>query len=219
VLRYVLGSQREEDLSWTAPLALRKSVTQMAAIRNRGKIANELLLAVSGDEEFEAYTTVIRFRDEAGMPVVMDKVKITSSDWIRATINGANYSIGPESAAEVTPDGQGGITVIQRADNIQTPVLFLEAGFLPAKLTVNPARKIFKGLADVRKGADLKAARDRNGDPLLLTSRKRRGMVGGSIGNSQVVQQFQGPSASWPRSRSRSLAAVTASLESGCCSM
>ncbi|HSR53241.1 MAG TPA: hypothetical protein VLV83_20650 [Acidobacteriota bacterium] len=198
VLQYVLGSQQDQEMNWTAPLPLRNGVTQMSAIRNRGKITNELLLAVSGDdelihlwqdpftttwqessvplentrgaEEFEAYTTVIRFRDEAGMPVLMGKVKVTSSDWIRATVNGSTYSINPETCAEVTPDVQGGITVMQRADNIQTPVLFVEADFLPAKLTVNPAQKIFKGLSEVRSGADLKKATDRDGKPVLRQS-------------------------------------------------
>ncbi|HSR68101.1 MAG TPA: hypothetical protein VLU25_09170 [Acidobacteriota bacterium] len=195
ILQYLLGSPGDGEMGWTEPLPLRRGVTQMSAIRNRGKIANELLLAVSGDdelihlwqdpmtttwqessvplentrgaEEFEAYTTVIRFRDQAGMPVLMGKVKVTASDWIRATVNGSTYSINPETWAEVTPDVQGGITVIQRADNIQTPLLYVEADFLPSKLSVNPAQKIFKGLSAVRSGADLKKAKDRNGNPLL----------------------------------------------------
>ena len=192
VLLYVTGPQGA-DPQWSYPLSLRSNVTQIAALRNRVKRANEIFivdgnnslaylwqdpattlwqetdipLSDTGEiQTFNSYTTFINFVDQDSNPIAGKPVQLTASSWTYVTVNGAFYELGPDPVTVVT-DVQGNLTIINKVTSIATPFFHLQANFFDQVVDINPAAKIQSGLSQIQSGDDLKNARTQDGNPLL----------------------------------------------------
>src|SRR5581483_10096499 len=96
--------------------------------------------------------------------------KITSSEWVYATVNGLVYSIDKDNPAEIQTDIMGNVTIITMATDVSVPIFHVEADFFDKTLNIYPNGKVEKGLKSVKTGDDLKNARTQDGQPVLSQS-------------------------------------------------
>lgn len=80
---------------------------------------------------FNSFTTHFHLEDSSGRPV-SKKVKITSSEWQYATVNGAVYSLDGDVPAEMETDAFGNVTIISHAFDISPAVIHVTSMDAPA---------------------------------------------------------------------------------------
>src|SRR5579885_1402598 len=122
-LYYIYG-KKGQSYTWHDPILFSQSIIHIAPIRNRAKGANELFLInqdqsishywqdpnstlwqqrtikVKGKNfllDFDSFTTQIHLEDENGTSLPNQTLKITSSEWVYATVNGLVYSIDKDN--------------------------------------------------------------------------------------------------------------------------
>jgi len=190
-----LGKSDDAPRNWTTPLSLRQNVARIAAIRNKNRQANAVLTvksdgqtvaylwqdtattlwkdsdlplpALSMVQEFPCYTSVLAFTDENGNPVIDQEIKLNASEWTYATVNGFYKTLDNTTPVTVKTDGSGKITIINKVTGISTPSFSASAPFLTESQTVNPAKNVFAGLANIKTGQDLLNAQTKNGQNVI----------------------------------------------------
>ncbi|KAI1802876.1 hypothetical protein F4811DRAFT_572527 [Daldinia bambusicola] len=115
---------------------------------------------------FNSFTTQFHLGDELGVPV-QAKVKITSSEWQYATVNGLVYSLDSHVPAEVQTDEFGNITIISTASDVAPAVLHITSDVFKETLSVFPNGKIHHHLLNITDGASLREARTQDGKSVL----------------------------------------------------
>jgi len=173
-----------DPANWAAPLVLRQHVAQMTPRRNSRRQANELFLttsdnstitylwqdpsstswqnsdvplpALSSTQEFACYTTVARFVNEQGQPLINTPVQISASEWTWALVNGYWMALD-DSATPVTlnTDALGTVTIINKISDLGTAVFKFNANFLTEELLADPGADIRTTLAAKLKSTDL----------------------------------------------------------------
>ena len=155
-LYYIYGHRTSATaITWNMPIIFASSVLRATTMRNLAKNSNELFVLTSDlavwhywqDPEstlwrsskaivqndayvlnFDSYTTHLHF-ESTGLPLLSQKVKITSSEWQYCTINGLKYSLDQDAPAEVEVDPSGNVTIIQPAGDISPPILHVQSKF------------------------------------------------------------------------------------------
>ncbi len=182
---------------WRAPIPLRDSTTQIAAMRSRVRRNNQVFF-VTGDQRlgyfwqdpktsmwtetivpladtgsaitYDTYTTRIAVTDAAANPALFQTLQLATSQLTYLTVNGVSHLTGPDAAASVTTDESGCITVVTPTATISSGILHL-SGVGDAVIDINPAASVLNGLGAITKGDDLKAAvftsGPKSGQPVL----------------------------------------------------
>ncbi|KAI1464011.1 uncharacterized protein F4812DRAFT_468178 [Daldinia caldariorum] len=141
---------------------------------------------------FNSFTTQFHLGDELGVPV-RAKVKITSSEWQYATVNGLIYSLDSHVPAEVETDEFGNITIISTASDVAPAVLHITSDVFKETLSIFPNGKIHHHLLNITDGTSLRAARTQDGKSVLPNDisedvsngiARSLSMIRGSVGNS-----------------------------------
>ncbi|RWA11058.1 hypothetical protein EKO27_g4066 [Xylaria grammica] len=115
---------------------------------------------------FNSFTTQFHLADASGLPA-RTKVKITSSEWQYATVNGLVYSLDSDSPAEIETDELGDVTIITAASDISPPVIHIAGDTFKETLSIYPNGKIQHHLGGITDGASLREARTQDGKPVL----------------------------------------------------
>ena len=196
-LFFVQGPQASDAASavWTAPLALRSQVTQIAAFNNMSENGGNALCFVTGSstlgvmyqdrensvwnemdiplqdngevQSFTTYTSQAQFTTERGLPLAGRPVQVSASQTTYCTVNGNLYGLSPNERITVNLDPQGMISFMQKVSDISTPIYTVTADFLEADYVLNPADKVLAGLAGIQSGDDLKNATNQDGTPVI----------------------------------------------------
>ncbi len=212
-LYYIYG-KKGQSYTWHDPILFSQSIIHIAPIRNRAKGANELFLInqdqsishywqdpnstlwqqrtikVKGKNfllDFDSFTTQIHLEDENGTSLPNQTLKITSSEWVYATVNGLVYSIDKDNPAEIQTDIMGNVTIITMATDVSVPIFHVEADFFDKTLNIYPNGKVEKGLKSVKTGDDLKNARTQDGQPVLSQSYDPATLDGVAYNISQLI--------------------------------
>ena len=218
VLWYVRGDQLGADddapRNWTTPLSLRQNVARIAAIRNKNRQANGVLMvksdgqtvaylwqdptttlwkesdmplpALSTVQEFPCYTSVLAFTDENGNPVINQEIQITSSQWTYATVNGFYKTLDSTTPVSVATDTTGKVTIINKVTGISTPSFSANAKIMTASQTINPAQKVLAGLANIKTGQDLLNAKTNFATAPDPTNNPEQYVITGDLRNNQT---------------------------------
>ncbi|KAK6949364.1 hypothetical protein Daesc_009439 [Daldinia eschscholtzii] len=115
---------------------------------------------------FNSFTTQFHLGDGLGVPV-RTKVKITSSEWQYATVNGLVYSLDSHVPAEVETDEFGDITIISAASDVAPAVIHISSDAFKETLSIFPNGKVHSHLLSITDGETLRAARTQDGKPVL----------------------------------------------------
>lgn len=99
--------------------------------------------------------------------------RLSASDYVQLEANGVSYTLNKGDAAMIAPDAYGDISIITLADDISTPVLYLEHPSLSGKITINPAAKVHDGLNAIKSADDLVKAKLQDGRELVDEDRKK----------------------------------------------
>ncbi|KAI1644579.1 uncharacterized protein F4817DRAFT_318734 [Daldinia loculata] len=141
---------------------------------------------------FNSFTTLFHLGDLSGAPV-RAKVKITSSEWQYATVNGLVYSLDNHVPAEVETDEFGDITIISTASDVAPAVIHIASDAFNETLSIFPNGKIHHHLLGITDGASLRAARTQDGKSVLPSEisedvsdgiARSLSMIRGSVGDS-----------------------------------
>ena len=90
---------------------------------------------------------------------------MSASGWTYATINGRLRPRRDRAGPRIKTDPLGQITILQRVDSLAAQRLTPSSPALAAPVTLDPTDRLRESLAPYRTGADLAAARTRNGAP------------------------------------------------------
>ncbi len=219
---YIYGRQGD-TYSWNAPVKFSGNAIHIAPTRSASKKSNELLL-VNQDQtlthywqdpgstlwhhrtlsvkgggsviNFNSFTTHINVADAGGTPRAGQSLRITSSEWIYATINGLIYSLDKDNPAVVATDGIGNVTIITDTGDVASPIFHVEGDNFDKTLNVYPNGKITKGLRTIQSGDDLKNAKtqaDENvvTDPSIRKNADTLNGIAGSVKQLSLASSDQ----------------------------
>lgn len=169
---------------WATPLVLRQHVAQITPRRNSRRQANEIFLttsdnstiaylwqdpdstswqnsdvplpALSSTQEFACYTTVARFVDGSGQPLVNTPIQVGASEWTWALANGYWMALdNTPGSVTLNTDALGTITIINKISDLGTPVFRFSASFLAQELLADPGAAVRSTLAAKLQSTDL----------------------------------------------------------------
>lgn len=170
---------------WGIPMLVQHNVANITAWRNRGRSANELFLTTSAAssstvrylfqdaatrqwqhtdmpvpatavvQEFPCFTTVVRFTDPDGNPVVGAPVTLNASTWCQVVVNGFYSTLDDTNPCPALTDGNGSVTIINKVSTLATPIFRFGATWLDAQINVNPAAAALSRLASSLSGSNL----------------------------------------------------------------
>ncbi|WP_223642052.1 hypothetical protein [Corallococcus sp. EGB] len=180
---------------WSAPLQQREHVAQLAPRRNQKRSTGELFVTSSNNslitylwqdpdttawqntdmvlptlangQEFASYTTVVRFTNAQGAPLVGQPVQVNASEWSRVMVNGYWTDLDPSTRVEVKTDASGTVTLINKVSDVGTPVFRFSAAFLAQDVTADPSAELRANLAAKLKGQDLSQWKKPDGTPVV----------------------------------------------------
>jgi hypothetical protein len=193
-LLYYISGRKGATYTWNKPILFSSSTVHVAPIRNKQRLANELvlvdqdlkvhhywqdpgstlwqqrLLNVKGGNfllEVESFTSQLHVEDASGIPVAGQVLKITSSEWSYVTANGKVYSLDHDNPAQVPTDVQGNVTIIALTRDIASPILHVESDIFASTVNLYPNGKVHDGLAAIQTGSDLTNAKTADGKPVV----------------------------------------------------
>jgi hypothetical protein len=185
---------------WTAPLQMQDAIEEFSSIKGQA-FTNQLFLLGSDentdalihfwqDEEttswheqpvalqnleklkkLETFTVNVQFKSDAAMLSFHgEKVSISSEANLLVYIGGNKVAIGPQKSYEAMVEDDY-INIVYPTKSIAASHLYIEADFLPSKVTIDPAHKL-KTEIKVKFGdkETLKNAKLPNGQPLIDSS-------------------------------------------------
>ena len=185
------------DGEWPSPLLMRQHVAQITPRRNTRRLANEIFLttsdnstisyiwqdpdstswqnsdvslpALSQTQEFACYTTVARFLDSEGRPLVNADVRVSSSEWTWALANGYWMALdNSNQPVSLKTDQVGTITIINKISDLGTPVYRFAADFLSSDLLADPGSEIRTNLArKLSQSGGLSSCKRADGSPVI----------------------------------------------------
>jgi hypothetical protein len=130
---------------------------------------NSIPLQVATDgsvEEIISYSSDVTAYDTAGALLVNSPAAIRASAETQIMVNGAVYSIGPQSSANISTNSAGMISVCQETDSLAIPSLYIDIQAIGQTLVVEQSAGVQSSLA-ATTGADLMNAQDAEGNYLL----------------------------------------------------
>ncbi len=179
---------------WTNPLPIQPNVDQFACIKG-GEIENYLyvidsennlshfyqdthstlwrenhipLQDVGKAHQYDSYTLHIKFQNnDLTNALSGQKVKLSASAAIYVDINGAGYSLGPTSYAEIKLDINSELNIIRPTKVIGAPEIYINAPFLSDTLVIDLKHKLEERLKKYKTGSDLKAAHYPDGTKVI----------------------------------------------------
>lgn len=182
---------------WSTPTLMHQHVAQIAPRRNARRRASELFLttsdnstiaylwqdpdstswqnsdltlpALNATQQFACYTTVARFTDAQGAPIVGAEVRLNASEWTWALVNGYWMAVDDDSAHPVSlkTDNQGAVTLINKVSDLGTAVFRFNADFLPGQVLADPSTEVRTKLADKLANSDLSTWQRADGTPVV----------------------------------------------------
>lgn len=185
---------------WTAPLQMQDAIEEFSSIKGNG-FTNQLFLLGSEDnanalihfwqdeetsnwhehpvvlenlnkvKQLETFTVNVRFKcDEKMLSFYEEKAKISAEANLLVYIDGKKVAIGPQKSYEVTMEGDY-INIVYSTKSIAASRLYVEADFLPSKVTIDPAHKLKEKIKVKFGNKDtLKNAKLPNGESLIDSS-------------------------------------------------
>lgn len=188
------GGNQSQAITWNDPILFASDVLHIAPIRSFTKKTNDLYVVSQAkeivhhwqdpdttvwskrtikikDEEYllnqNTYTTHINFGDDQGTILRNQTIRLTSSIWVYAQVNGKTYSLDKDNPAMIPIDAMGNVTIVNMASDISSPVYHVESGFFSETINIYPNGHILKGLQDIKSGDDLRNAQTQDGKPVL----------------------------------------------------
>lgn len=198
--KFYESAKQVNTKKWTAPLQMQDAIEEFSSIKGDA-FTNQLFLLGSDentdtlihfwqDEEttswhehpvalqdleelkkLETFTVNVQFKSDAAMLSFHgEKVSISSEANLLVYIGGKKVAIGPRKSYEATVEDDY-INIVYPTKSIAAPHLYIEADFLPSKVTVDPAHKL-KTEIKVKFGDKdtVKNAKLPNGKPLIDNS-------------------------------------------------
>lgn len=192
VLSYLHGT-KGPTVQWTPPLPVQSDVGQIAALRNTVRDTNELFVVTADNQlgylyqdptstmwretlipltdvgsalPFSCYTTQITLTDQDGNPVTSG-FTLAATEWTYLTVNGQAHIVDPHTAASVTPDPTGALTVITKVSTLSAPTLNLGAEFLSVTVDITPQALLNNNLKLFTSESALAAATTQTGQPVI----------------------------------------------------
>lgn len=108
-------------------------------------------------------------KNEGEVPL---QFRLSASDYVQLEANGISYTLSKGDAVTITPDAYGDISIITLADDISTPVLYLEHPSFVSRIVINPAAKVHDGLNAIKSADDLGKVKLQDGRELVDADRK-----------------------------------------------
>lgn len=105
--------------------------------------------------EFNCYTTHLSFKDASGNPPMDLTFNVSSDSWLRVIINGYTHIIDQDVSVQIQPDVQGVITIINKVNDLSTPLLHVTGSFFQGTLDVDPAHNVYDVLGKVSSPSDI----------------------------------------------------------------
>jgi hypothetical protein len=197
VLSYVHGT-RGATPTWTTPMPIQSDIGQIAALRNTVLKTNEIFSVDASNQlmyfyqdatstiwretlislpdigtpaAVKCYTTAIHFTDENDSAVT-SPVKISSSGWIYATINGGSHILDTNSEVKITPDSAGTITIISKVATASNPVFSLVSDDFEEAVDVNPQNIVNENLKNFTTESSLTVAKTQEGNSVIPNGSK-----------------------------------------------
>ncbi|RYZ43770.1 MAG: hypothetical protein EOO71_02090 [Myxococcaceae bacterium] len=180
---------------WSVPLQQREHVARLAPRRNQKRSTGELFVAstdnslitylwqdpstttwqntdmvlpsLANGQEFPCYTTVVRFTDAQGTPIVGQTVRLNASEWSRVIVNGYWTDLDDSTRVEVKTDGSGTVTLINKVTDVGTPVFHFSAPFLASTVTADPSAELRANLVKKLQSQDLSQWKKPDGSPVV----------------------------------------------------
>lgn len=193
------GSQVTDpaNQNWSTALIIKEQITQIAAYNNQSRDTSTIFFVTGSSElgymyqdaqstlwyetdipledvaaiqEFQCYTSQIRFCTEDGTPLNNIPLQVTASEWTYTSVNGNLYALDDSNAVTVHTDQNGTISLINKVSSIATPIFTIGSEQFQEELVLNPSEKLIEGLGAIQTGDDLKNATTQNGEPLFDSS-------------------------------------------------
>ncbi|MEM6624210.1 MAG: hypothetical protein AAF674_18465 [Pseudomonadota bacterium] len=210
-LYYIKGTRADKTYTFGDPVLFATDITQLGAIRNRKRNANELF-AITGEGavrhwwqdpgttnwrsstirvkdqgtlvDQSTYTTHINLSGEQGSAIAPATLSLTASEWTYATVNGRVLMLDDQNPVAVQADAAGNVTVAIAADDLSVPILHAGSGDFAGTVSIWPNGKVQKGLAAVKDGDGLRDARTQGGGHVFDTSQNNDVMtaIAGKVG-------------------------------------
>ncbi|BAZ30526.1 hypothetical protein NIES4074_29870 [Cylindrospermum sp. NIES-4074] len=113
--------------------------------------------AIDKLREFYSFNATVGF-DTADSQFVLSKqkVKLTASRTIDVSVNGVNYLISKNKAAEIELSVAEELNITQTTDNLLSTLLYLDAPFLQNKVVIDLAQPLCKKLRGLKNTNDLR---------------------------------------------------------------
>ncbi|WP_027084484.1 hypothetical protein [Cohnella panacarvi] len=190
------GASRNDLNTWSVPVLISESVTQITANFNASSQANELL-SVKNDStlkyhyqdldnalwkesqiqlpqlnevvNFNCYTTHVNFTDQNGQILINQEISVSASSLCYTTMNGQVYRLDSDESVTVTTDTMGNLTIIQPVDTISVAVFHLTCSLFNEVIDIDPSTKVQNALQQITSSDDLKIAKLQDGTPLITT--------------------------------------------------
>ncbi|QSQ25829.1 hypothetical protein JY651_13245 [Pyxidicoccus parkwayensis] len=180
---------------WSAPLQQGQHVAHLAARRNQKRSACELFLSKTDNstiaylwqdptstswqntdlvlpssgngQQFACYTTVVRFTDAQGAPLINQAVQVSASEWAHVMVNGYWTDVDSTTPVAVKTDNTGTVTLINKVSDVGTPMFRFSAPFLAAPVTADPSAELRANLAQKLQSGDLSDWKKADGTPVV----------------------------------------------------
>ncbi|MBZ4419873.1 hypothetical protein [Myxococcus sp. RHSTA-1-4] len=180
---------------WSAPLQQAEHVAHLAARRNQKRSASELFLSSTDNstitylwqdptstswqntdmvlpspgngQQFACYTTVVRFTDTQGAPLIGQTVQLNASEWAHVLVNGYWTDLDTSTPVEVKTDSSGTVTLINKVSDVGTPMYRISASFLAEPVTADPSAELRANLAQKLQASDLSDWKKQDGTPVV----------------------------------------------------
>lgn len=168
---------------WSAPLQQAEHVSHIAPRRNQKRRTSELFCSTTNNssitylwqdpsstswqntdmvlpsngngQQFACYTTVARFTDASGAPLINQTVQLNASEWAHVMVNGYWTDLDSGTPVEVKTDSAGTVTLINKVSDVGTPMFRFSAAFLSEPVTADPSAELRANLARKLQSADL----------------------------------------------------------------
>lgn len=210
---YYIYGQKGPTYTWHTPVLFSETAIHIAPMRSQKKRANELFIVgqdrsvthhwqdrgstlwqerliqvPTGSEviEYNSFTTQIQLADEQGRPLVDVPLRITASQWTYAEANGLIYSLDKDTPATIKTDRLGNLTLILAAPDLNVPIIHVESDCFAKTLNIYPNGQVQKGIAAIKSGRDLQAAKTADGKPVLTDSFDQATLDGVAANLSQL---------------------------------
>ncbi|KAK3672969.1 hypothetical protein LTR78_007079 [Recurvomyces mirabilis] len=241
ILWYIYGAKvsNTTNITWNAPVQFAKGVIHVAGMRSRVTNANEIF-TINQDMSISRYwqdpvTTIWRSKTELvpgskyvlnynsftsvihlernGLPLVGEKLMVSSNEWQYYAINGSIYSLDVDTAAELVADPQGNVTIISTAIDVAPAVLHVQSALFKETLNIYPNGKVNHHLQKVTDGASLQSAQAQDGTPVM--DPKVTGDVANAVASNVSQVNTVGASSYPPAAQGNIFTAVETPVASG----